>query len=462
MKYIGPFLRTNTLNKENIKNQLFHLAKESMKHTCLSSKCGISIEPKELSEKETSNFDINTFNSFSPLVCVYKKASPIMRNVDSALTWNEDKFKKEINITGNSFMTLGLLELACYYDSFRDISKSLFSYKDLYLTLAKKQLEFYAANLRNEEGLFVDKTYLNSDEDFHLKFEKKDKKFKFSDQALLMTAFYRYSSLNGNDKDDVYEKFSYDILSMLENFKEEIYELSLYETAKICFALNVFYIYSDSKKVKMFMLDLSDLLLDKYIKNENVSNDDKLECNCLIYMNFKLCSKATKIEKFETAAQSIHQNLLELYNQESGIFIKPSEKKDMSTSCTEIMFYLLSLLIDSKDNEEDSAEIIDVFKHQILNSGIILSWPETPDIKSAERYRDYSLKATDILEDSNFRMPTVPSPHNNEMAPVFTKYVVYDKKKECFKQTKPSFDSTKNMTIDFFTLFFNNLDKKPN
>ena len=431
-----------------------------MKHICLSSKCGISIEPKELAENETPDFDINTFSSFSPLVCIYKKASPIMRNVDNVLTWNEDKFKKEINVTGNGFMTLGLLELASYYDSFRDISKNLYSYKNLYLTLAKKQLEFYAANLRNEEGLFVDKTYLNSDEDSHLQFEKKDKKFRFSDQTFLMAAFYKYSCLTGNDKDDVYEKFSYDILSMLEEFKEEIYELSLYETAKVCFGLNIFYIYSGSEKVKMFMLDISDLLLDKYIKHENIANDDKLECNCLTYMNFKLCSKATNIEKFENAAQNIHENLLELYNQELGIFIKPGEKKDMSMSCTEIMFYLLSLLIDSNDEKEDNVEIVDVFKHQVLNSGIILSWPETPDIKSVERYRNYSLKTSDILEDSNFRMPTVPSPHNNEMAPVFTKYVVYDKKKECFKQSKPSFDSTKNMSIYFMTIFFNNLNKK--
>ena len=202
MKYIGPFLRINTLSKENIKSQLFHLAKESMKHICLSSKCGISIEPKELAENETPDFDINTFSSFSPLVCIYKKASPIMRNVDNVLTWNEDKFKKEINVTGNGFMTLGLLELASYYDSFRDISKNLYSYKNLYLTLAKKQLEFYAANLRNEEGLFVDKTYLNSDEDSHLQFEKKDKKFRFSDQTFLMAAFYKYSCLTGNDKED--------------------------------------------------------------------------------------------------------------------------------------------------------------------------------------------------------------------------------------------------------------------
>lgn len=430
-----------------------------MKHICLSSKCGICINPKELAEKEIPNFDINTFNSFSPLVCLYKKASPAMQNVNNVLAWNEDKFKKEINITGNSFMTLGLLELASYYGSFKDISSNLFSYKNLYLMLAKKQLEFYAANLRNEEGLFVDKTYLSSDENSHLQFEKKDKKFKFSDQTLLMAAFYKYYSLNDNLKDETYKKFSYDILNMLGEFKEEIYELSLYETAKICFGLNVFYIYSGSEQAKMLMFDISDLLLDKYFRHEDISNDDKLECSCLCYMDFMLCSKATSIKKFENASQSIHQNLLELYNPELGIFIKATEKKDISITCTEIMFYLLSLLINSDDKKEDNIEIVDVFKHQLLNSGIILSWPETPDIKSVERYKNHSLKSSDILEDVNFRMPTIPSPNNNEMAPVFTKYIIYSRKKECFKQTKPSFDSTKNMTIYFMILFFNNLDR---
>ena len=73
MKYIGPFLRINTLDKSNIENQLLHLSKETLKYLVLESKCGITLPIKELKIKTAPNIDINTISSFSPLLCIYKK-----------------------------------------------------------------------------------------------------------------------------------------------------------------------------------------------------------------------------------------------------------------------------------------------------------------------------------------------------------------------------------------------------
>ena len=97
-----------------------------------------------------------------------------------------------------------------------------------------------------------------------------------------------------------------------------------------------------------------------------------------------------------------------------------------------------------------------IFKHQILDSGIILSWPDSPSLDDAEHYRNFSLKSEDLLQDDDFRMPAIPTPDNNELASVFIKSVVYNKRKESFKQSSSSFDSSKNMFIFFLSTFFRN------
>ncbi|MCJ7690795.1 MAG: hypothetical protein MUO60_15980, partial [Clostridiaceae bacterium] len=99
MKFIGPFLRTNTLNNKNIKNQFFHLSKESLKDIVFGSKCGIYIPARDLKSKSLSKIDINTIRLNSPLLCVYKKADAKLRSQEGILTWNENKVKKEITIS---------------------------------------------------------------------------------------------------------------------------------------------------------------------------------------------------------------------------------------------------------------------------------------------------------------------------------------------------------------------------
>lgn len=54
-------------------------------------------------------------------------------------------------------MTLNILELIDYYRHFDGIDQSNYSLSKVYKKLAKNQLEFYSINLRNAEGVFVEK-----------------------------------------------------------------------------------------------------------------------------------------------------------------------------------------------------------------------------------------------------------------------------------------------------------------
>ncbi len=173
MNFLGPFLRINTLNKNNIKNQFFFLSKESLRDIVFDSKCGVYIPVRDLRSKTFSKLDINTIKLNSPLLCVYKKADTKLKLREGTLSWNESKVKKEITINSNAFMTLSLLELVDYYSSFRDIDDAKYALSSLYLNLCKEQLEFYASNFRNKDGLFVDKKDLT--DPMHQEFTFEDK-----------------------------------------------------------------------------------------------------------------------------------------------------------------------------------------------------------------------------------------------------------------------------------------------
>lgn len=462
MKYIGPFLRINKLKKENVTHQLFYLAKESLNQIVLYSKCGVYSSLKELKIKNAPNFDINTFKDLSPLLCIYKKASPKLINTENKLTWNEDKFKKEINIDSNSLMTLCLLELSDYYGNFRDIDTNNYSLSQIYHSLSQKQLEFYASYFRNGEGVFIDKKFHGGLYDEDLKFDEKDKKFSFASQALLMAAFYKCShSMYGEEK-EIYKNFSLDILNMLIQFKEELYELPYDQLIKLCIGLNIFYKYSNNEDCKLLLLDLSESLFEDKIDNKSPFTTKDIEVNCLKYINCIMLYKNTNIIKFKDEAEALSSKLLDLYDPEKGIFIKDTEGKDITFSCTEIILYLLVCIINSDIDEEENKSndiIIDIFKHQLIDSGIILSWPDAPDLSNVERYRNYSLKPDDLIEEQNFRMPSIPTPESYELAPVFAKHVTYNKKKEIFKDPKFSFDSYKNMLIFFLIIQVLNPDK---
>ena len=458
MKFIGPFLRINTLNKNNIKNQFFYLSKESLKDIVFDSKCGIYIPAKDLKSKSFSKIDINTINLNSPLLCIYKKADAKLKSEEGMLIWNENKVKKEITINSNAFMTLALLELVDYYGSFKNIDDDKYVLSSLYLKLCKEQLEFYASYFRNKDGLFVDKKDLTDPMNQEFSFEDKNAKFKFSDQALMMAAYYKYSTYDKSKHEDEYKKFALDILNMFIQYKEEIYNVSFEELNKICFALNIFYKYSGLEKCENLLLDFSDLLIEQYNTKPSVIINAKLDYSCLLFINCMLIYNNTHLLKFKDTSDDLYEKLTKLYESNKGIFLKESTDKEVNYTCDELLLYMYSLIIYSDFNnmEDNSYMLQDIFKHQILDSGIVLSWPDSPSLDNTEHYRNFSLKSEDLLQEEDFRMPNIPTPENNELASIFIKNIVYNKRKETFKQSKLSFDSSKNMFIFFLTIFFRN------
>lgn len=459
MKYIGPFLRINTLNKENVKNQLLHLSKESINNIVLNSKCGITIPVNELKSRNTPNFDISTVDEFSPLLCIYKKANPVLINVDDSLSWDEKSFKKEIDIFGNALMTLNTLELADYYKKFRDIDSGKYSLSILYSELAVKQLEFYASYLRNDEGVFVDKKNISEEFSDELIFEEKSKKFRFSNQAFIMIAFYKCSERKELKESSQYYDFSMDILNMFLQYKEELYGLSTEELCKLCLALNIFNKCSGNMDAKKLLLDLSDLLVDSYSKMTYSTSESQIEYDCMILINSLLIYKDTKIDMFKTTADNLYNKLIELYIPEKGIFVKDMDKKEIIYSCDEIILYLISIILyqESFDDVDSNDHIItDIFKRLVVESGILLSWPEVPDLNQVERYTNHISKADNLIEEKNFKFPTVATPESSQMASIFIKYLSFNRKKEEFKQLKTTFDSNKNMFL--FFLIGNYLD----
>ncbi|MBZ9625278.1 hypothetical protein G9F71_020855 [Clostridium sp. FP2] len=458
MKFLGPFLRINTLNENNIKNQFFYLSKESLKDIVFDSKCGIYIPARDLKSKSFSKIDINTINLNSPLLCIYKKADAKLKLQDGTLLWNENKVKKEITINSNAFMTLSLLELVDYYSNFKNIDNSKYALSPLYLKLCKEQLEFYASYFRNKDGLFVDKVDLTDPMNQEFNFENKNNKFKFSDQAFMMAAYYKYSSYDKDNLEHEYEKFALDILNMFIQYKEEIYNVSFEELNKICLALNVFYKYSGLEKCENLLLDLSDLLIEQYNTKPSIIINAKLDYSCMLFINCTLLYNNTSLHKFKATSDDLYEKLTKLYESNKGILLKESNDKEINYTCDELLLYMYSLMIYSDFNnvEENSYMLQDIFKHQIIDSGLVLSWPDSPSLDSTEHYRNFSLKSEDLLQEENFRMSTIATPESNELASVFIKNVVYNKRKDTFKQSKSSFDSSKNMFLFFLTIFFRN------
>ncbi|WP_392486252.1 hypothetical protein ACER0A_009360 [Haloimpatiens sp. FM7315] len=466
LKFIGPFLRINSINKNNINNELFHLSKESVKHIVLNSKCGIVAPLEKFKNKSFSNNDINTIKGFSPLLCVYKKADPKLKQDHGKLLWDNEKFKKEINISTNAFMTLCLLDLLDYYKNFKDISQDKYLYYNLYMNLCKNQLIFFASYLRNIEGIFVDKVDDTEVFSEDLVFEDKNTKFKFSDQALLMCAYYKYSTFNDKSSDE-FKKFSLDILNMLLSYKDEIYNLPLNELNKLCFGLNIFYDCSKDENAKLLLMDICDLISNKYENKYFEGNENSVEYDCLVFINLSLINSYEKVLKFDEICGKVITKLLKMYDENLGIFCYNTEDKKLEFSSQDIMYYLFCLNIYSsnKDNTEYNQMIYNIFKYQIVNSGLILSWPEAPNLDDIERYADFSLKSSDLLDEQHFIMPNISTPEKTLYAPIFTKNIYFQKKKGCFKQNKTSFYSEPNFTIFFMIQYFKNrfknIDKKP-
>lgn len=454
MRYIGPFFRMNSLSQNEISGQLFYLSKESVKTLVLNSKCGLLAQIRN--SKKSSINDISILNNFSPLLCLYRKASPMFIHSKTSHGFDESSFRKEINPSTNAFMTLCLLELSDYYSNYSDDNRNVVSLEKPYLYLAKEQLQFYSENLRNDEGLFVSKKNTSEANSKGYSLINKDDKFKFSDQAFMMDAYFLYSYLNKNDTESIeYSKFANEILSLFIDYKDALYDLSFAENIQILLALNIYYKYSKNHAAKELIIDLGDFLINKFDdKDYYIDNLD----DCAL---FSICLmesyKHTGIISFKDSYKEVNEKLLSLYNSDKNMFVKISDKKEIKYSCLEINLYLLCLLIYSseEDKTNELKPILSAFYRKFyVNSGLLASWPDAPTLDEVERYRNLSLRADDMLEETYFRMPMLPTPKSSGIASIFIKNLTYSKKKDTFTASKLSFDSNKNMFNFYLIIYF--------
>ncbi|ELC8351622.1 hypothetical protein QYB82_002490 [Clostridium perfringens] len=460
MKYIGSFFKANSLSKEEIASQLLFLSKESVNHIVLESRCGISTNYKNLKENFKKD-EISFFKNNTPLICIYKKAKPNIYSSKYSKTWDDTTFKKDIPVSSNALMTLSLLRLCSYYEKFKNINSALYKRAAFYKNLSKLQLEFYYTYLRNPEGFFVNKKNDESSSKSGLNISEKEDEMSYSDQALMMLAYYMYSKVAPEDSDSkTYEDFALQILNMFVNFKEELYSLSLDECCKIDYCLNNMLLYSNNEDCKLLVLDLSDFILNKYY--ESNSTFSNLETTSLLALNMYLSYKNTNILIFKDAYLDLIELFCNMFNDEKGIILKGTDKKEYKYSNMEICLYLTNLLM-SFDLDEDSSDkreniISKVYKNYIVNSGIVTSFPDAPNLDSHERYKKFSLKPDDLIDESMFRMTNANSPELTGLAPIFTKNLKYSTKKSIFTSDKTTFDSTKNMFI-FFVFINSFIDK---
>lgn len=456
MKYIGPFFRMNSISTKEIESQLLFLCRESLKHIVLESRCGISITPKNL-RSSMSNDDIGQFKNNNPLLCIYRKAKPNIYSSKHSKSWDNSTFKKEIPIESNAFMTLSMLQSTTYYDNFRGIDEEIYNISKLYKSLSKLQLEFYYTYLRNNEGFFISKKNGETQNDSEFNLYEKDSKYSFSEQAYMMLAYYTYAEKCPNDEDSInYKSFSLDILEMFLHFKDNIYDLPFYECCKIAFCFNIMYEYCKDERCKELLIDISEFILSKYHElNPTLSN---LETTALLALDLIMCYNNTKISLFKDAYIDILTLFNDLYNVDKNTLQKPSDKKEIKYYSEEIMLYLINMLVyynmDENKDKDINNLICQVYKQYCVNSGLITSFPEAPNLDSSERYLNLSLRSKDLLDESMFRMATSATPELTGLASTFIKSVNYSTKKETFSNAKVSFDSNRNMFLFFVTFYF--------
>ncbi len=454
MRYIGPFFRMNSLSQDEISGQLFYLSKESIKNLVLNSKCGLLMQMR--SSKKSSINDISILNNFSPLLCIYRKASPLFIHSKTSHGFDESSFKKEINPAANALMTLCLLELSEYYSYYNIQNRNIDSFENAYIYIAKEQLQFYSENLRNSEGLFVSKKNTSDGNSKGFNLLNKDDKFKFSDQAFMMNAYLLYAKYNPSDEmSSEYLKFSEEILNLFIDYKDALYDLSFGENVQIFLCINSYYKYSKNSDAKKLILDLGDYLITKFQDKDYYL--DSLDDCALFSICLMEAYKYTNIISFKECYSEINERLISMYDSEKNIFIKISDKKELKYSSTEITLYLLSLLQYSEmENKrfELKSLISNFYRKYFINNGLLTSWPDAPTLDEVERYKNLSLRANDMLDETYFRMPVLPTPKSTGTASVFIKNLTYSKKKDTLTSSKISFDSNKNMFNFYLLIYF--------
>ncbi|MGL5244922.1 MAG: hypothetical protein ACRC7R_07120, partial [Sarcina sp.] len=454
MKYIGPFFRMNSLSTKEIESQLLYLSREAIKHIVLESRCGITVNSKTFKTTKLGDIEIPKLRGTTPLLCVYKKAKPNIYSSKYYKSWDDTTFKKDIKVYSNSLMTSSLLYLTRYYDKFKVIDESKNNISNLYRSLAKLQLEFYYNYLRNNDGFFIDKKYLESIHQGEINLSDKNSKFNLVDQAFMMVAYYSYAENSyKNDDIEIYKKFALEILQMFIELKESVYLLPLDDCCKICFCLNIMYEYTHLESCKILLIDLCDYITSKYY--ESVTVITNFETPSLLSINLILTYKHTNITLFKDSFVDIVDMLINTYDIENDSLSKNLNKKEVKYSSTEIILYILTLILYYKNinASKNLAEIINkVYKQYIVNSGLVTCFPEAPELDCCERYKDSSLKSSDLIEENMFRIPNSSSPELTGLASIFIKNITYSRKKDIFASDKVTFDSN----INFFLFFIIN------
>lgn len=382
--------------------------------------------------------------------------------------FDSSSFKREINPTTNALMTMSLLELSDYY-FYTDKKPNKDSFKDAYKYLAREQLDFYYENLRNSEGIFISKKSLFENESKNSNLIEKDRKFAFSDQAFMMNAYYLYSlHEEDNEVKEEYEEFSTQILQMFLDYKEALYNLSFEEGLKTLLAFNIFYNYSNNTEIIGLIIDLTDFLINKFDEKDYYVNS--LDLCSLFAVTLIYSYEHTNLVNIKEKYTEIMDKLLSLYDEDNNIIQKLTDKKEIKYTSFDLCFYLISIIMYS--NKSDSIRkytpiISKIYKKYFLNSDLITSWPDAPDLDNMERYKQFSMLSKDMIDETFFRMPNLPTLENTGLSPIFIKNITYSKKKDIFtNSSSKSFDSYKNMFIFFMFIhvfkdtFFNELELK--
>ncbi|MGL4850133.1 MAG: hypothetical protein ACRC28_14625 [Clostridium sp.] len=453
MKYIGPFFRMNSLSYEEICGQLFHFSKESIKTLALNSKCGF-VSPLRNSKKDSSLEKLGILQKYSPLLCIYRKASPVFIHNKTSQGFDSSTFKREINPTTNALMTICIDELSSYYSNF-DLDSKERSLQGFFEDVAKDQLDFYYSNLRNNEGIFVSKKNIFSTGNKDSALIDKDRKFIFSDQAFMMAAYYMHSKTTNDTKiKEDYENFSNQILEMFSDYKDALYNLSFDEGIKTLMAFNVYFEYSKNKEIVPLITDLCEFLTNKFSEKDYYVSS--LENVCLFSICLMYSYEHTNLFTFKEKCDEIMEKLISLYNEDNNIIQKLTDKKSIKYTSFDICFYFLALVLYSNKNNKQSEfknMISNIYKKYILNSGLITSWPKAPTLDDKERYKGFSKLSKDMLDETFFSMPNLTTPDESGIAPIILKNISYSLKKDKFEAPKNTFDSNKNIFILFLFMF---------
>ena len=370
-------------------------------------------------------------------------------------------FKKDVLILPNALMTLSMLETTKYYDRFQGINSSIYNISKLYKDLSKIQLDFYYNHLRNAEGFFVNKKDERQTESKEFNFSEKDASFSFIDQGYMMLSYYLYSIICKNNKDSAeFKSFYLEILDMIFNLKENLYSESFNNCCNLCLIFNIMYEYSKNERCKNLLIDLSEFTLSKH--TESTISLSNIENITLLSLNMLLTYKNTNISLFKDSFNDISILLKNLYDEEKSNLKKTSNKKDIKYYSKELVPFLINLIVFSYENTDSKLNnIVSTFyKKYFSDSGLITSFPDAPPLDSNERYKNFSLKSDDLLDEAMFRITNTLSPNLSGLAPIFTKNIVYSTKKNTLSNSNITFDSSINMFLIFLSLHI--LDKYKN